>query len=192
VKVILYKDVPNLGEEGDVKIVAAGYARNFLIPKKFAVPYNKATEIELAQKQQAINRRKAERTNDASSLKTRIETVEMEIAAAAGEQGRLFGSVTSSAIVNYLSSQGIKIERKRVKLPDEGIKSVGIHNVIIRLYGDQLAELRVNVKPAGAKRSEKLSSEKEELAEDLKDAEVEENPKIKTEVDNTNYPSKGS
>lgn len=191
-KVILYKDVPNLGEEGDVKIVAAGYARNFLIPKKFAVPYNKATEIELAQKQQAINRRKAERTNDASSLKTRIETVEMEIAAAAGEQGRLFGSVTSSAIVNYLSSQGIKIERKRVKLPDEGIKSVGIHNVIIRLYGDQLAELRVNVKPAGAKRSEKLSSEKEELAEDLKDAEVEENPKIKTEVDNTNYPSKGS
>ena len=61
-KVILYNDVPNLGEEGDIKIVADGYARNYLIPRKFAVRYTKATEVELAQKQQAITRRKTEKT----------------------------------------------------------------------------------------------------------------------------------
>lgn len=150
-KVILFKDVPNLGDEGDIKNVADGYARNFLIPRKFAVPYNKATEVELVQKQQAINRRRAERATDAASLKTRIEAMEMEIAVAAGEQGRLFGSVTSSAIVDYLFSHGMNIERKKVELPDGGIKNVGIHNVKIKLYGGQLAELRVNVMPAGAK-----------------------------------------
>jgi large subunit ribosomal protein L9 len=61
-KIILYKDVPNLGEEGDVKVVADGYARNFLLPQKFAVRYTKATEMELAQKQKSIARRKEEKS----------------------------------------------------------------------------------------------------------------------------------
>jgi len=151
-KVILYKDVPNLGDEGEVKNVADGYARNFLIPRRFAVPYNRATEVELVQKQQAINRRRVERTIDAAGLKTRIETMELEIAAVAGEQGKLFGSVTSSAIMDYLFSHGMNIERKKIELPDGGIKNVGIHNVKIKLYNGQLAELRVNVVPADVKK----------------------------------------
>jgi len=170
-KVILYRDVPNLGEEGDVKNVTAGYARNFLIPKKFAVPYNKATKVELMQKQQAINRRKVQRVTDAAGLKSKIEEMEMEITAAAGEQGRLFGSVTSIAIVDYLLSHGMNMDRKKIELPEGGIKNVGIHNVKIKLYGDQSAELRINVIPAGAKRPEKTSPKNETPAEDSPDDE---------------------
>ncbi|MCK5736714.1 MAG: 50S ribosomal protein L9, partial [Spirochaetaceae bacterium] len=86
-KIILYKDVPSLGEEGDVKTVADGYARNYLLPGKFAVKYNKSTEIELAQKQQAIARRKKEKSKDAADLKSRIEVLVMDLAVAAGEKG---------------------------------------------------------------------------------------------------------
>ena len=150
-KIILYKDLPNLGEEGDVKIVTDGYARNYLIPRKFAVPYTKATEIELAQKQQAITRRKEEKAKAAAGNKARIEDLKMELAAAAGEKGKLFGSVTSAAVVDYLHSQGIEVERKRVELPDGGIKTVGSHAVKIKLYGGEEASLAVDVSPSGAK-----------------------------------------
>jgi len=193
VKVILYRDIPNLGEEGDVKDVAAGYARNFLIPKKFAVPYNKATKMELAQKQKAIDRRRAERTTDAAGLKARIEAMEMEITAAAGGQGRLFGSVTSSAIVDYLLSHGMSIERKKVELPDGGIKNVGIHNAKIKLYGGQLAELRVSVLPTGAKQEEKASAEDGAPVKDSPDTESVENSEVKAEMsDAENEAGEGS
>ena len=144
-KIILYRDVPNLGEEGDVKVVADGYARNYLIPQKFAVKYTKATEIELAQKQQAIARRKQEKVNSAADIKTRIEGMAMDVAVAAGETGKLFGSVTSVAIADFLASQGLEIERKKIELPEGGIKTVGVHSVKIRLYGGEGAALKVNV-----------------------------------------------
>jgi large subunit ribosomal protein L9 len=146
-KVILYKDVPSLGEEGDVKIVADGYARNYLIPKKIAVRYTKATEMELTQKQQSIARRKNEKMSEAADLKTRIEALAMDLSVAAGENGRLFGSVTSSAIVDFLSSRGVEVDRKRVELPDGGIKTVGKHVARVRLYGKNDALLSVIVTP---------------------------------------------
>lgn len=150
-KVILYKDVPNLGEEGDVKDVADGYARNYLIPQKFAVKYTKATEIELAQKQQAIARRKEEKTKDAAGLKARLEGMTMEMAVAAGDKGKLFGSVTSANIVDYLHSQGVEVERKKVELPSGGIKIVGSHTVRVKLYGGEEAALKVEVSASGEK-----------------------------------------
>jgi len=150
-KIILYKDVPNLGEEGDIREVAEGYARNYLIPQKFAVKYTKATEIELAQKQQAIARRKEEKVKDAADVKTRIEGLEMSIAVAAGEKGKLFGSVTSVNVVDYLGSQGIEVERKKIELPEGGIKVVGAHTVKVKLYGGDEASLKVNVEASGEK-----------------------------------------
>ena len=153
-KIILYKDVPNLGEEGDVKVVADGYARNFLLPKKFAVRYNKASEIELGQKQQAIARRKEEKTNAAADVKTRIEALLMDLAVAAGEKGKLFGSVTSTAVVDYLHSQGLEVERKKIELPEGGIKMLGTHNVKIKLYGGEEAVLKVNVTASSDKPDE--------------------------------------
>ncbi len=153
-KVILYSDVPNLGEEGDIKIVADGYARNYLIPQKLVVRYTKATETELAQKQQAISRRKAEKALSAAGDKTKIESLEMELSAVAGENGKLFGSVTSAAIMEYLHTQGIMVERKRIELPESGIKVVGSHTVTVKLYGGEKALLNVNVSASQAKEKE--------------------------------------
>ncbi len=150
-KIILFKDVPNLGEEGDVKVVADGYARNFLIPRKFAVRYNKASEIELAQKQQAIARRKAEKSNAAADVKTRIEALMMDMSVAAGDKGKLFGSVTSTAVVDYLHSQGMEVDRKKIELPEGGIKMLGTHSVKIKLYDGEEAVLKVKVVPSGDK-----------------------------------------
>jgi len=164
-KIILYKDVSNLGEEGDIKVVADGYARNYLIPQKFAVRYTKSTEIELAQKQQAIARRKKEKSNNAADLKSRIEALVMDLAVAAGEKGKLFGSVTSSAIVDYLQSQGVEIERKKVELPDGGIKVVGSHTVKIKLYGGEEALLKVNVTALGDEKEVPAEKKQDKAAE---------------------------
>jgi large subunit ribosomal protein L9 len=150
-KIILYKDVPNLGEEGDVKTVADGYARNYLIPKKFAVRYTKSTEIELAQKQQAIARRKEEKSKSAADMKTRIEGLKMELALAAGDKGKLFGSVTTGAVADFLSSEGLQIERKKIELPQGGVKTVGSHRIKVKLYGGEEAELDLEVAASGEK-----------------------------------------
>ncbi len=153
-KVILYREVPSLGEEGDIKTVADGYARNYLIPQKLAVRYTKVTETELAQKQQAISRRKAEKALSAAGDKAKIESLEMQLLAVTGESGKLFGSVTSSAIVEYLHTQGIMVERKRIELPENGIKVVGNHTVTVKLHGGEKALLNVNVSASQPKEKE--------------------------------------
>ena len=106
-KIILYKDVPNLGEEGDIKVVANGYARNYLLPNKLAVPYSRVTEIELAQKMNSISRRRQEKLSEATSLKDKVEALSVEMSASVGEKGKLFGSITATMIVDYLSSIGL-------------------------------------------------------------------------------------
>jgi len=148
-KIILYKDVPSLGEMGDIKVVSDGYARNYLLPKKIAVRYTKATKTELEQKQQSIDRHKKEKADAAADFKSRIESKLMDIAVAAGKNGRLFGSITSSAVVDFLSTEGIEIERKRIELPAGGIKTIGEHVARVKLYGKNDALLKINVRATG-------------------------------------------
>lgn len=171
-KIILYKDVPNLGEEGDVKTVADGYARNFLIPKKFAVPYTKSTEVELEQKRQAIERRKEAKKQEAMGLKDRISSQTVEISLPAGDKGKLFGSVTNAVIADELGAKGIEVERKKIDLPDHGIKVVGTHTAKVKLYGGEVAELTVVVSASGEKppvvEEEAVSPETETAAADEK------------------------
>ena len=174
-KIILYKDVSSLGEEGDVKVVADGYARNYLIPRGFAVRYSRATETELAQKQQAIRRRKDEKALAAAGDRSRIETLTMQTAVAAGDSGRLFGSITAAAVVDYLRSQGISVERKRVEMPEGGIKSVGNHSVKVKLYGGEEAVLSVEVTPSGEKPEETEAPAETRIDPVQDDDEIEDN-----------------
>lgn len=169
-KIILYKDVSSLGEEGDVKVVADGYARNYLIPRGFAVRYSRATETELAQKQQAILRRKDEKVRAAAGDRSRIEGLTMHASVAAGDSGRLFGSVTATAVVDYLRTQGVTVERKRVEMPEGGIKSVGNHSVKVKLYGGEEAMLSVAVAASGEKPAES-EAPPEPRIEDMDDGE---------------------
>lgn len=158
-KVILNKDISNLGEEGDIKDVARGYARNFLIPKKLVMPYTREALAILESRREQLGQRREEKEKAALDTKTRLESEDLVLEMPAGERGRLFGSVTSATIVDALAGQGITVQRKRLDIPDKTIKSVGTTRVRIRLYGDEEAELKVVVRAVGSKGDEAVVPE---------------------------------
>lgn len=144
-KIILKQDVYNLGEEGDICVVADGYARNYLIPKKIAVSHNNMNFAELKSKASAIAKRKEEKRKDALSVKEKIEELSLEIKVSAGDSGKLFGAVTSATIVEALSKEGLHIEKKKLDVPSHTIKMVGNYSVKVRLYENETADLKIIV-----------------------------------------------
>ncbi|MBN2626997.1 MAG: 50S ribosomal protein L9 [Spirochaetales bacterium] len=145
-KIILSQDVANLGEEGDVRVVADGYARNFLIPKGMAVLCTRENLNNLEQKTAAIEKRKDEKKKAALGLKDRLAGENLEIAMPVGEKGKLFGAVTAQSIVDELNKIGIAIEKKKIDVPEHAIKVVGSYIVKVKLYGGEFADLKVEVK----------------------------------------------
>ena len=156
-KVILNKDVPTLGEEGDIKDVAAGYARNYLYPRGFALPYTDKTIKLFEARKVEIETRKAEKRQDAASLKARLEAIEIQILMPAGANGKLYGAVTNQTIVDELAKKDFHIERKRVELPGNSFKSVGKYKVIVKLYENQSAEISIVVQGQGHKQETKTT-----------------------------------
>jgi large subunit ribosomal protein L9 len=143
-KIILLDDVAKLGRRGEVRDVADGYARNFLIPRKLALAATAGnlTNLDHIKKQQDA---KASRVkSDAEELRGRIESLVYEERRQASEEGKLFGSVTSQQIAEFLESRGLKIDRRRILL-EEPIKALGETTVDIRLHADVTAQLRVSV-----------------------------------------------
>jgi large subunit ribosomal protein L9 len=143
-KVILLDDVNKVGRRGEVRDVSDGYARNFLIPKKLALSATQGNlnNLEHIKKQQEA---KADRVKtDAETLRARIEALTLEERRQASEEGKLFGSVTSQHIADFLNEQGIRTDRRRIHL-DEPIKSLGETTVDIRLHPEVSAQLKVRV-----------------------------------------------
>lgn len=149
-KIILNRDVANLGEEGDIKEVASGYARNYLLPKGLVLEYNARNLAQLEQRHADIAARKLAKREAAEGVKAKLEAEPLTIVMPAGENGRLFGSVTTATIVDALGSRGVEIERKRIELPGSTLKAVGNYKVKARLYGEQEATISVKVCAAGA------------------------------------------
>jgi large subunit ribosomal protein L9 len=145
-KIIIMQDIPHLGEEGDIREVARGYARNFLFPKKLAVPYNPHSLHILEQRQNVIAKRKQEKREAASGLKEKLEQEQLEFVHAAGENGKLFGAITGANVAEELEKRGFQIEKKRISVPDHTIKQVGEYKIKIRLYENEEAEIKVSVK----------------------------------------------
>ena len=144
-KVILNKDLSPLGEEGDVKDVKRGYARNFLFPRGIAFPYNPQTAKLFEARKDDIEAKKAQKRNDAMGLKEKLESLEINITMPAGPNGRLYGAVNSQTISDELSKQGLQIERKRIDLAGTGIKSVGKYKAVIKLYENSSAEVQITI-----------------------------------------------
>ena len=153
-KVILNVDVKSLGEEGDVKNVANGYARNFLLPRNLAVPYNEATVALFEARKAEIEARKEQKRKDSASLKDKLEALTLEVVMPAGANGKLYGAVSAHVVAEALAKQGFEIERKRIELPGAAIKSVGTFKVIIKLYESQTAEIHVDVKAQNVEAAE--------------------------------------
>lgn len=182
-KVILNKDVKHLGEEGDVKNVANGYARNFLFPRILAVPYNDATVALFEGRKAEIEARKEKKRADSASLKEKLEKINLVAEMPAGANGKLYGAVSSLTVVDLLKKNGFEIERKRIDIPGVTIKSTGKYHVTIRLYEAQTATIELVVQaqqaaeekaPADSKKSKGRRSE--EKKDDASEPAVEEKP----------------
>jgi len=144
-KVILNKDLATLGEEGDVKEVARGYARNYLFPRGIALPYTPKTIKVIEARRAEIEARKEQKRMDARSLKEKLDTLELSITMPAGANGKLYGAVTNQTIADELTKNGFQVERKRIEIAGGGIKNVGKFKAVIKLYENQSAEISVTI-----------------------------------------------
>jgi large subunit ribosomal protein L9 len=149
-KVLFKKDVPDVAHAGQVKDVADGYARNYLIPRGLAVAATPAALKQVADVQAAAARHAAEEEQSARSLKERLEAEPIVLQAKAGSQGRLYGSVTTTDIAEAVQRQlGTAVDRRALDL-EEHIRQVGSYQVKARLHRAVLATLTVEVRAAGA------------------------------------------
>ncbi len=143
-EVILREEIDNLGRRGDVVKVAAGYARNYLLPKRLAVAANESNKKIVEQEKQAYLRRESKEIGDANDLAKMMASVEVTIAQKAGENDQLFGSVTSQDIAAALEKAGYTIDRRKVNLA-EPIKALGDYKVTVKLHREVSVELPVHV-----------------------------------------------
>jgi large subunit ribosomal protein L9 len=141
-KVILIKDVPGLGEEGDTKEVAAGYARNYLFPRDLVVEDTVFNRNRMKEQRKRIEVTKVKKREDAQKLAESLSAASVTIAAAAQESDKLFGAVHEVDIAKALSAMGFDVDKKNIAL-SEPIKTIGEHKVTIKIYEDVKAEIKV-------------------------------------------------
>lgn len=150
VKVVLLKDVSNLGRRGEVVDVAEGYARNFLLPRRLAEPASAGRMQEIARNLDLKAKKEERAAAQARSLADRLKGQEVRVAVRAGEGGKLFGSVQTRDIAEAVDSQlGLKIDRKKFEIK-EPIRALGRYSVLARLYPGVQAEFTVEVVSSGA------------------------------------------
>jgi large subunit ribosomal protein L9 len=143
-EIILREDIDKLGQRGQVVKVAAGYARNFLLPRKLAVAANESNKKIVEQERQAHLRREAKQVNEAQELGKMMGAVAVTIRQKAGENDQLFGSVTANDVAVALEKMGYTIDRKKVHL-EEPIKTLGSYQVSVRLHRDVSIDIPVHV-----------------------------------------------
>ncbi len=141
-KVILLKDVEKLGKKGEVKEVADGYARNFLIPKKLVVLATKDEIIKLEELKEVESQKSEKELVQFQELATQLDGLELEILAKVSEEEKLFGAITNIQIVEKLKEQGIKINKEYIKL-ENPIKEIGEYEVIIELPHNLEAKIKL-------------------------------------------------
>ncbi len=175
-KVILTQDVVNLGEEGDVRVVKDGYARNYLLPTGAAVIYNKGNAAIFASRAAQIEKRKEEKRAEARSLKEKLDSLEIRIVVSAGESGKLFGSVTSQMVQEELKKAGFDIERKKIEVATHAIKMTGTYSVLVHLYENESSKVKLDVVSI-----EELKAQEKKAEEERKAREEEERRKAAEE-----------
>jgi len=147
VKVILRADVANVGRKGDVLDVSDGFGRNFLVPKGLALRATEGAIAQAAAMRRARDLKDARDREGAEEIARRLTPTVIRIPARSGPEGRLFGSVTAADLAEAVIAQaGLELDRRRIHL-DEPIKSIGSHEVAVRLHADVEVRLQVEVVP---------------------------------------------
>ena len=145
-EVILRDHVENLGRRGDVVKVADGYARNYLLPRKLALPATPGNMKVVERQRKIADAREAAEKSGAEAIAARLNQAECVMARRVGEHDTLYGSVTSADIADELAAKGFEIDKRKIQL-DEPIKQVGEFSVPIKLYSDVVAHVQVKVTP---------------------------------------------
>lgn len=143
-EVILREHVDNLGRRGDVVKVAAGYARNYLLPRKLALAVTDHNKRQIERERAAAEARELEEKSQAEAFAQRLTAAEIEIARRVGENDTLYGSVTAADIAAALATKGFEIDKRKIQLGDP-IKALGESTVPVKVHRDVIAQLRVKV-----------------------------------------------
>ncbi len=146
-KLILTHEVSNLGEPGDIVDVKDGFGRNYLLPRQFAIRWTKGAAKQVESIKAGRDARAVHDLEEAQNIKGRLEAEPINVGAHAGEGGRLFGAVTVSDIADALQSVGVSVDKRRIEVGNP-IKSVGAHEVAVRVHPEVSASVRLNVVPS--------------------------------------------
>lgn len=141
-EVILRNAIDKLGHPGDVVDVSSGYARNFLLPRGFAFLATAGNKKRIALEKGRLEAAETERREAATAIAEKLSEVSVTFAARVGEEGKLFGSVTTADIAHQLEAQGYHIEKRQIEL-NEPLKTLGVYRVGIRLHADVKPEIKV-------------------------------------------------
>jgi large subunit ribosomal protein L9 len=143
-EVILRDHVDNVGKRGDIVKVADGFARNFLLPRKLALPATEANKQWIARERKIAEAREAEERVAAEAVADRLVALELQIARKVGENDTLYGSVTNADIADLLKQKGFDVDRRKILLPDP-IRALGETHVPVKLHRDVTAQLKLTV-----------------------------------------------
>lgn len=145
-KVILLTDVKGSGKKGDIINCSDGYARNFLLPRKLAVEATSGNLTELNNHKASVEHKRAVNRENSAELKKRLESSKIVIEAKCGDNGKLFGAVTSMDIEKAIKKQvGIEVEKRKIVLPDT-IKATGEYEITVKLFEDISAKVKAEIK----------------------------------------------
>ena len=161
VQVILREPVDYLGRRGDIVKVANGYARNYLLPRRLALPVTEANRRRVARERVAADARDAAEKESAEAYAERLNQAVCVIARRVGETDTLYGSVTSSDIADSLAEQSLEVDRRKIQL-DEPLKQLGDHPVSVKVHREVTATVSVRIVKEGAEGGDSLSPDNSE------------------------------
>ena len=142
-EILLIENVAHLGARGDVVNVRDGYARNFLMPRKMAIPVTAGNKRQIELEKARVEKIRAKELADAKSLAEKLQAVSLSVARKAGDQGHLFGSVTNADVAELFKGKGFTLDRRDITVPH--IKDTGTYTVDIRLYSGVHAKVSLEV-----------------------------------------------
>ena len=148
-EVILRDHVEKLGKRGEIVKVSDGYARNYLLPRKLALPATAGNKKHVERERKIMETREADEKSQAEAIASRLSTVDITLARRVGDTEQLYGSVTAVDIADYLKAQGFEIDRRKLILP-EPIKAIGEHTVPLKLHREVTVPLKVRVVKEGS------------------------------------------
>ncbi|MBI2828494.1 MAG: 50S ribosomal protein L9 [Acidobacteria bacterium] len=147
-EIILRAHVDNLGERGEIVKVADGYARNYLLPRRLALPATPGNRKHVERERKIVEGREVQEKSQADAMAARLAALDIRIARRVGDTAQLYGSVTAADIVDFLREKGFEVDRRKLILP-EPIKAIGDHDVPLRLHREVTVPLKVHVVKEG-------------------------------------------